>query len=52
VALDVVKTGSVGISDSTSTVLDTSLNAAHALVDSLLDEFSAKHPATEPIVLK
>jgi hypothetical protein len=50
-ALDVVKTGSVGISGDTS-VLHTSLNAAHALVDSLLDEFSAKHPATETIVLK
>lgn len=47
-----IKTGSVGISGSTSSVLDTSLNAAHALVDSLLDEFSAKYPATEPIVLK
>ena len=52
VTLDVVKTGSVGISGSTSTVLVTSLNTADALVDSLLDEFSAKRPATEPIVLK
>ena len=51
VAFDVVKTGSVGVSGSSCSVLDTSLNVAHALVDSLLDEFSAKRPATEPIVL-
>ena len=52
VALDVVKTGSVGISGSTSRVLDTSLTAAHALVDNLLDELSAKHKATESVVLR
>jgi len=46
VALDVIKTGSVGISGSTSSVLDTSLTAAHALVDTLLDELSAKDKAT------
>jgi len=48
----VVKTGSVGISGSTSSLLDTSLTSAHALVDDMLDEFSAKHAATEAIVLK
>jgi len=47
-ALDVVKTGSAGLSGSTSSVLDTSLNAAHALVDSLLDEFSPKHQEPSP----
>jgi hypothetical protein len=52
VALDMVKTGSVGISGSTSSVIDTSLHAAHALVDRLLEEFSARLPATAPVVLK
>jgi hypothetical protein len=52
VALDVIKTGSVGIAGSTGNVLDISLNAAHSLVDGLLDEFSAKRPATEPVVVK
>ena len=47
-ARDVVKTGSVGISGSTSSLLDMSLHAAGGLVDSLLAEFSAKRPAIEP----
>lgn len=47
-ARDVVKTGSVGISGSTSRLLDMSLHAAGGLVDSLLAEFSAKRPAIEP----
>ena len=52
VALGVVKTGSVGIAGSTGSVLDMSLNAAHTLVDNLLDEFSAKRRATEPTIVK
>jgi len=48
-ARDVVKTGSVGISGSTSSLLDMSLRAASRLVDSLLAEFSAKRPAIEPM---
>jgi hypothetical protein len=53
-ALDAVKTGRVGISGSTGSALEASLNAAHALVDSLLDESSAKpqHPSAEPILSK
>lgn len=41
VALDMLKSGSVGISGSTSSVLDTSLTSAGALVDGLLEEFAA-----------
>ena len=47
-ARDVVKTGSVGISGSTSSLLDMSLHAASGLVDGLLAEFSAKRTHSEP----
>ncbi len=46
-AREMVTTGSVGISGSTSGLLDMSLHAAAGLVDSLLAEFSAKRPAIE-----
>ena len=50
-ALDVVTTGSVGVSGSTGNVFDMSMNAAVTLVDSLLAEFSAKRAATESIIV-
>ena len=49
-ALEVVKTGSVGLSGSTGNVLDLSLHAAVTLVDNLLGEFSARRATTASII--
>lgn len=48
IACDVIKTGDVGISGSTSSLLDMSLTTAHGLVDDLLAELASKSPATTP----
>jgi hypothetical protein len=48
VALDVIKSGSVGIAGSTGSVLDMSLSTAHALVDTLLAEYAAKRRPSNP----
>ena len=49
VALEVIKSGSVGIAGSTGTVLGMSLLGAHDLIDRLLAELSAARRATDPV---
>jgi hypothetical protein len=48
IALDMIKSGSVGIAGSTGTVLDRSLVGAHGLIDQLLVEVSARPLARPP----
>jgi len=47
-ACDVIKTGDVGVSGSTSRLLDISLTSANGLVEDLLGELASKSPATIP----
>ena len=52
VALEMIKSGSVGIAGSTGKVLDRSLLGAHDLIDRLLVEFYAARRGTEAHMVK